>query len=68
MSALLDSLLDDERRFRCRVNDAAMAAGRPIVMGHATSRSSWRIDGLCDPERGRSDHADAALVATDEHR
>jgi hypothetical protein len=33
MSAMLDSLLDDERRIRCRANDAAMAAGAPIVGG-----------------------------------
>jgi hypothetical protein len=33
MSALLDSLLDDERRIRCRANDAAMAAGAPIIGG-----------------------------------
>lgn len=37
MSAMLDSLLDDERRIRCRANDAAMAAGAPII-GEASSQ------------------------------
>ena len=33
MSAMLDSLLDDERRIRCRANDATMAAGAPSIGG-----------------------------------
>jgi len=33
MSAMLDSLLIDKRRIRCRANDAAMAAGAPIIGG-----------------------------------
>jgi hypothetical protein len=38
MSAMLDSLLDDERRIRCRANDAAMAAGAPIIGGAPSQR------------------------------
>jgi hypothetical protein len=38
MAAMLDSLLDDERRIRCRANDAAMAAGAPIVGGAPSQR------------------------------
>jgi hypothetical protein len=38
MAAMLDSLLDRERRMRCRANDAAMAAGAPIVGGAPSQR------------------------------
>ena len=38
MSAMLDSLLDDERRIRCRANDVAMAAGAPIIGGAPSQR------------------------------
>jgi hypothetical protein len=38
MSAMLDSLLDDERRIRCRANDAAMVAGAPIIGGAPSQR------------------------------
>ena len=31
MSAILESLLDDERRAECRANDGAMAMGGPII-------------------------------------
>lgn len=36
MSAILDSLLDDERRAECCVNDRAMAMGWPIIARQVT--------------------------------
>jgi hypothetical protein len=66
MSAMLESLLDDERRLRCRVNDAAMAAGQPIVVRRPDTRPVRRTDKLHDPVPARTGRSDAALMAADE--
>lgn len=51
MSAILDSLLDDERRAVCRANDGAMDMGQPIIASQRTMH----------PERtGRLHHAEPA--------
>lgn len=38
MSAILESLLDDERRAECRANDGAIAMGRPIIASRPTRK------------------------------
>lgn len=69
MSAMLESLLDDERRVRCRANDAAVATGRPIIDGQPTTPPVRCINQL-HPHTvpARSKRSNAALMATDEFR
>ena len=38
MSAILESVLDAERRAECRANDGAMAMGRPIIASRTTCK------------------------------
>lgn len=67
MSAMLESLLDNERRLRCRVNDAAMATGRPIIVSQPKSFLVWRASELLrHAVPTRSDRSKSALMATDE--
>lgn len=70
MSAILESLLDDERRAECRVNDGAMAMGRPIIASQLTfdavqpsSRLHRTIKRVASAP---SEHSNAPLGATGE--
>ena len=45
MSAILESLLDDERRAQCCVNDSAMAMGRPIIASQPAIHPIQRTSG-----------------------
>jgi hypothetical protein len=63
MSAMLESLLNDECRATCCVNDAAMAAGRPILVSQAAIRGVQRTNDLQHREvRAQSDPSNAAPV------
>lgn len=74
MSAILESLLDDERRAECRANDGALATGRPIIASQPTIHPVRRTSGLHRTiERvittgfcARSECSDYVLVAMDE--
>jgi hypothetical protein len=67
MSVMLESLLDNERRVRCGVNDAAIATGRPITSAY--SPPYWYgaptrfIFMRC---RHESERSNDALIATNE--
>ncbi len=67
MSAILESLLDDERRAQCCANDRAMAMGWPIIASQVTIQPVQRNSRLhrtiervytsaklifCEPPRG----------------
>ncbi len=65
MSVILESLLDDERRAECRVNDGAMAMGRPIIASRPAIRPVQRTS---RPHPTRSERSNAAPVATNELR
>jgi hypothetical protein len=67
MSAMLESLLDDERRIRCRANDAAMATGRPIIECPPTT-PRLRCAGDLQPRTvsPQSERSHAALVTAHE--
>ncbi|NPC54906.1 hypothetical protein [Caenimonas soli] len=70
MSAILESLLDDERRAECRANDGAMAMGRPIIASQLTFHAVRPTSGLHRTIKrvapARSEHSNAALAATGE--
>jgi hypothetical protein len=67
MSALLDSLLDDERRVKCRVNDGAMAMGRPITASlHAAHAVRHTYNAHHDVAPSRSERLKAVMAATEE--
>jgi CheY-like chemotaxis protein len=65
MSAILDSLLDDERRAACRANDEAMAMGQPIFSSQSTIYPE-RTSRLHHAEPARSEHTKEYTV-DDEH-
>jgi hypothetical protein len=62
MSAILDSLLDDERRAECRANDGAMAMGQPIIASQPTIHPE-RTSRLHHAEPARSERSNAERVA-----
>lgn len=65
MSAILESLLDDERRAQCRVNDVAMAMGRPIIASQVTIQPGQRNSKLHRPiERVIQTRPDALSMRT----
>ena len=67
MSVLLESLLDDERRVKCRANDAAMAMGRPIIVSQPAIGPVRRTSSLHHHAAPpRSEPSNPVLVATDE--
>jgi hypothetical protein len=63
MSAILNSLLDQERRADCRANDRAMAMGKPII-GRQPTIHPVRNSRLHHAEPVRSECSNAARVAT----
>ncbi|NPC58453.1 hypothetical protein [Caenimonas soli] len=65
MSAILESLLDDERRAECRANDGAMAMGRPIIASRPTIHP---VQSTSRRHPARSERSNAAQVAMDELR
>ena len=67
MSALLDSLLDDERRVKCHINDGAMAMGRPIAASQTTTQAVGRSGSLNHYEvPAQSERFRTALAAAGE--
>jgi hypothetical protein len=65
MSAILESLLDDERRAECRANDRAMAMGRPIIAYQPTIHPVQHTSRL---HPARSERSNVAQLATNELR
>lgn len=57
MSAILESLLDDQRRAECLANDGAIAMGRPIIAYQPTVHHVQRTNGLYPSGSERSNTA-----------
>ena len=67
MSEMLESLLNEERRVRCRANDAAVATGRPIIVSQPAIGPVRRTSSLHHHAAPpRSEPSNPVLVATDE--
>ena len=65
MSAILESLLDDERRAECLANDGAIAMGRPIIAYQPTLPAVQRTNRL---QPAGSERSYAAQLTTSELR
>ena len=71
MSAILDSLLDDERRAECRANDGAMAMSHPIIASQHSIQTT-RTSSLHRAQPARSERKDEYTVrendSNDQHQ